>query len=103
MPNAESHINILPVSLSIESRFCVSKRPGGFVGLSSGTICSTNKLLLRFSAHYEDDQSKATITCTLNLTMSAPSDVPSARSCLHLDVEDMNTLFKSFKDIQIIY
>ena len=63
----------------------------------------SNKLLLSFSAHYEDDQSKATITCTLNLTMSAPSDVPSARSCLHLDVEEMNTLFKSFKDIQIIY
>lgn len=102
MSNAESHINIPPVSLSIESRFCVSKDREDSLGCRVVRYGS-NKLLLRFSAHYEDDQSKATITCTLNLMMGAPSDVPSACPCLHLDVEDMNTLFKSFKDIQIIY
>jgi hypothetical protein len=58
---------------------------------------------LRFSDHYEDDQSKAAVTCTLNLTMNAPSDVPSARPCLHFEVEDMNISFKSVKGIQIIH
>jgi hypothetical protein len=52
---------------------------------------------------WENEDQSESITCTLNLTLSAASDVPYVSPCLHFDVEDLNVLFKSFKDIQIIY